>query len=93
MFVRFLCFDWRDVSKWLNQALFVEPIDPLQGFPFDLIFGFPRPQTVDDLSFEQPGDCLGQRVVITVSDTANGWFQSRVCQPFSVFDLLIVTEN
>lgn len=32
----FLCFIWGDVSDWFQQAAIVEPIDPLQCFPFDL---------------------------------------------------------
>lgn len=65
MFVFLLRFDWRDVAKRFKQALLVEPTDPLQGFSFDLVFGFPGPQPVYDLSFQEVDDHLGQRVVIS----------------------------
>ena len=41
---------------------------------------------MDDLGFEQAVDRLGQRVVVAVTDTANRGFDTRVRQPFGVFD-------
>lgn len=63
-----LRFDWCDVAERFEQAFPVEPIDPLQGFLFDLILGFPWPQSIDDFGFEQADDRLGQRIVIAVAD-------------------------
>ena len=78
MFVFLLRFDWRDVTERLKQAVLVEPVHPLQGFPFDLIFGFPRAQPIDDFGFEGADDRLGQGVVITVADAADGRLQPRI---------------
>ena len=50
-----------------KQAFLVEPIDPLEGFPLDLIFGFPRSQPIDDFGFEQADYRLGQCIVIAVA--------------------------
>jgi len=56
-----------------KQAFLVEPIDPLQGFPLDLIFGLPRSQPIDHFGFEQADDRLSQG--ITVSNAADGRLQ------------------
>lgn len=86
MFILLLRFDWRDVARRFKQAFPVEPIDPLKSFPFDLIFGFPRSEVVDDLGFEQTDDRLGQRVIIAVTRTADGRLQPGVSEAFGVFD-------
>ncbi len=89
-FVFLLRFDWCGVTERLKQALFVEPIHPLQGFPFDLIFGFSRPQSIDDFGFKHADDRLGESVVISVSDTANGRFKPGIYQQLCVLDRYIL---
>ena len=59
-----LCFLWRDISDGTVQALGVVPVDPFQGFPFNLSHGFPRAKEVDDFGFEQANRAFSQRVVI-----------------------------
>ena len=49
---RLLCFGGWDVADWAKQAAIVIPIDPFDGFPLDFVHRFPRPDLVDDLSFE-----------------------------------------
>ena len=90
MFVHLLRFDWRDVAERFEQTLFVEPIDPLQCFPFDLIFGLPRPEAGNGLSFEQADNRLGQRIVIAVIDAADGRFQPGIDQPLCVLDRYVL---
>lgn len=51
-----LCFCGRDVSDGAEHAAIVVPVDPAEGFPFDLAHGFPRPEAVDDLCLEQADD-------------------------------------
>lgn len=48
-------------------------------FSEEQIIGLPRPQSINDFGFEQADDRLGQRIVITVADTADGWFQRPQC--------------
>ena len=86
MFVFLLRFDWCDVAERFEQAFPIEPIDPLQGFPFGLILGFPRPQSIDDFDFEQADDRFGQGVVTTVTVTTDGRLQPGSCQSLSVLD-------
>jgi hypothetical protein len=52
----------RDVADGLQQAMVVEPRDPLQRGQFDRLARLPRPAPMDDLGLEQPVDGLGQRV-------------------------------
>ena len=78
---RLLCFCGWDVSDWAKKSAVVIPIDPFQGFPFDLAHRFPRADLVDalpgkrlpsiaekDLSFEQADDTFSQCIVIGVTD-------------------------
>ena len=55
---------WRDISDGAMQAFGVVPVDPFQGFPFDLADGFPRAEEVYDLGFEQADRAFGQCVVV-----------------------------
>ena len=47
-----LCFIWCDISDRTVQTFGVVPIEPFQGFPFNLAHGFPRAKEVDDFGFE-----------------------------------------
>ena len=73
-----------DVPDRLEQAAVVEPVDPFEGGIFDGLEVAPRPTTVDDLSFEEAVDRLGQRVVVAVVDAAHGWFDAGLAQPLGV---------
>lgn len=57
---RLLCFCGRDVSDWAEKSAVVIPVDPLEGFPFDLAHRFPWADLLDDLCFEQADHALGQ---------------------------------
>ncbi len=59
-----LCVLWRGVSYFAAQVLCVVPMHLIQGFPFDLTYGFPRPYEIDDFGFEQANCTSCQRVVI-----------------------------
>jgi hypothetical protein len=50
---RLLCFCGWDVADGAEQPGVVIPIDPFEGFSFDLAHRFPRTNQVDDLGFEQ----------------------------------------
>jgi hypothetical protein len=67
-----LCFLRRDVSDFTVQAIFVVPVYPFQGFPFDLTDGFPWPHEVYDFGFEQADCAFGQGIVIAVTDASHG---------------------
>lgn len=81
-----LRFGGGDVSDGAVQALGVVPVDPFQGFPFDLCRRFPGTEEVDDLGLEQADDALGQGVVVGISDTADGCVDAGLGQPLGVLD-------
>jgi hypothetical protein len=62
---------WRDVPDRSKQAPVVEPIDPFESCHFDGLQIAPQPATADDLGFVKAIDCLGQGVVIAITDTAD----------------------
>lgn len=79
-----LCFCWRNVPDWLKQTAVVEPVDllagrrlpsnavrPFEGCVFHCLEVAPGAAVVNDLSFEQVVDRLGQGIVVTVSDAAD----------------------
>ncbi len=47
-----LCFLRCNVIDCAVQAFGVVPVDPFQGFPFNLAHGFPRAEEVDDFGFK-----------------------------------------
>ena len=53
------------------QAGVVIPVDPFQGFPFDLTNRLPGAEELDDLGLEQADDAFGQSIVIGISDAAD----------------------
>lgn len=68
------------------QAFGVVPVDPFQGFPFDLSHRLPWAEEVDDLGLEQADDAFGQSVVIGISDAADRGIDPGFRQPFGVLD-------
>lgn len=66
-----LCFFRGDVANGNMQAFGIAPIDPFQGFPFNLSDRLPRPEEVDYLGLEQANDAFCQGVVVAVPDAAN----------------------
>ena len=66
------------------QARVIIPVDPFQGFPFDVANGLPRAEELDDLGLEQADDAFGEGVVIGISDDAG------LCEPLSVSDRQIL---
>ena len=90
-FVEFLlCFLRRDVSDGAVKPLGVVPVDPFQGFPFDLGDRLPGAEEVDDLGLEQPDDAFGQGVVIGIADAADCGVDPCLGQTFGVFDRQIL---
>ena len=83
--VAFLGFCWRDVADWCQQASVIEPIYPFQGGEFHGLEAAPRPAAVNDLCLVKPVDGLGERVVVTVADAADGRLNPGLKQPFRIF--------
>ena len=81
----------RDVVDRLRKASVVEPIDPFEPREFDGLKRFPRSTATDYLGLLKAVDGFGERVVIAVADTADGWFDANLNQAFGVFnrDILV----
>ena len=76
----------RDVSDGLQKASVVEPVDPFECRELDGLQRFPRSAPTDDLGLVKAVDGFGERVVIAVADSADGWFDASLNQAFGVFD-------
>ena len=76
----------RDVANGAVQTRIVIPVDPFQGFPFDLTDGLPRAEKLDDLGLEQADDAFGQRVVIGIPDAADRSVDPGLCQSLGISD-------
>ena len=76
----------RDVSDGLQKASVVEPVDPFEGRELDGLQRFPGSAPTDDLGLVKAVDGFGERVVIAVADSADGWFDASLNQTFGVFD-------
>jgi hypothetical protein len=61
-------------------------VRPFQRFPFDFAHGFPRPDLVDHLGFEQANDALGQRIVVGVANGSNREIDLGLSQPLGIRD-------
>ena len=83
---RLLCFCRRDVSDRAEKAAVVIPIDPFEGFPFDLAHRFPWADLVDDLGFEQADDTFGQGIVIGIADGSDREIDLGFGQALGILD-------
>ena len=75
----------RDAADGLEEATGVEPIHPVQSGEFDSFDAVPG-LAMDYLGLEQAVDCLGQGVVIRISNTTHGGFGANLGQAFGVAD-------
>src|SRR3954452_13543172 len=73
-----------DISDRFEQATIVEPVDPFEGGEFDCLSTPPRATPMDHLGLEQAVDRLGERVVETVANAADGRLDASIEQAFSV---------
>src|SRR5271165_2083873 len=79
-------FGRRNVSDRLQQSAIIEPIDPFEGGELHGLEVAPRPAPPNDLGLVKPVDRLGERVVVGISDAADGRFDAGVFQSLRVFD-------
>jgi hypothetical protein len=76
----------RDVTDGRQKASVVKPVDPFEYRELDGLQRFPRSAPTDDLGLVKAVDGFGERVVIAVADSADGWFDASLNQTFGVFD-------
>lgn len=76
----------RDVPDRLEQTTVVEPVDLFKCTDFDGLERAPRATTVNHLSRDKADHCLGERVVVEISDAADGGFDTGFSQTFGVAD-------
>ena len=75
-----------DVADGFEKTPMIKPIDPFERCELNSLQRFPRPAPTDHLSLVKTVEGLGERVVIAVTDTPDGWFDPDFCQAFGVFD-------
>jgi hypothetical protein len=71
----------------------IEPIDLFEGLVLDGLKGLPRPEPVNNLSFEQPDHALGEGVIVTVADAADGRIDAGFRQPLGVVDADVLRSS
>lgn len=64
------------MSDGAKESSVVEPVHPNEGSILDGVHRLPRALSMDDFSLVQTIDRLGQRIVIGVTDTADGWLET-----------------
>ena len=76
----------RDISDRLEQAAFVEPIDPFEGCELDGLEVAPWPTPMDEFGLVETVDRLGQRVVVGVADASDRRDEARLDQALGGLD-------
>ena len=74
----------RDIPDGLQQSVVVEPGYPFEVRQFQRFLGLAGRATIDQLSFVQPVDRLGQGVVIAVALAAHRRLDASLAQAFAV---------
>ena len=69
----------------LRQAAVVEPVGPFERGVLDGFESSPRSAPMDQFSFEEPVDCLGEGAV-AVADTVDGRHEAGLRQALRVLD-------
>jgi hypothetical protein len=75
------------------QAGVVIPVDPFQGFPFDLTNGLPGAEELDDLGLEQTDDAFREGVVVGIPDAADRGINAGLCEPLGVSDRQVLAAT
>src|SRR6476659_10547361 len=74
----------RDVAERAVEPCVVEPVDPAERRELDVVDGPPGCLAADQLCLEHPIYCLGQSIVIGISDGPNRRTSADVVESFGV---------
>jgi hypothetical protein len=72
------------MAEGFEEAVVVEPPDPLQGGEFDVLQAPPWALSANDLGFEEADHALGQGVVVGIAPAADGRLDSRFGQSLGI---------
>ena len=72
------------MAEGAEQAVVVEPPDPLEGGEFDIFEPGPRTAGVDEFGLVEPDDRLGQGIVVGVPSAADRRFDARQSQSLRI---------
>ncbi len=75
-----------NVSDRFEEAAVIEPSDPFEGGHLDGFEVAPGATSVDHFGLVEAVDGLGQSVVVTVADRADGWFDAGFGEALAVAD-------
>lgn len=89
------CLDFgrRDVADWLQQPTIIEPVYPLQCRELNGLKAPPRAASMDDLGFVETIDRFGERIVVTVADTANRRLNARFGKALGIVDADVLRSS
>src|SRR4051794_41410915 len=73
-----------DIADRLEETAVVVPVDPLEGGELNLLQAAPRATPPDHLGLEQAIYRLGERVIVRVTDAADGGFDTGFEKPLCV---------
>ena len=76
----------RDVPDRLEEAAFVEPVDPFEGGELDRFEAAPGAAPMDHLGFVEAVDGFGEGIVVAVTDAADRRLDARLGEPLGIFD-------
>src|SRR3954451_14809139 len=82
--VALFSFGRRHVADGLQEPPVVEPVYPFQRRELDGLERAPWPASVHDLSFVKTVDRLGEGIVVTVADAADGWLDAGLGEALGV---------
>jgi hypothetical protein len=73
-----------NVAEWLQEAVVLEPPDPLEDRELHVFQAAPRATTPDHLRLGQPDHRFGQRVGVRVAPAAHGGLDTNIGEPLRV---------
>src|SRR5215208_7337689 len=76
----------RDIPDRLEEAAFVEPVDPFESGKLDGFEAAPGAAPMDHLGFVEAVDGFGEGVIVAVPDAANRRLDARRGKPLGILD-------
>ena len=76
----------RAVPDRLEEAAFIEPVDPFEGGELDRFEAASTAASMDHLGFVEAVDGLGESIVVAVADAADRGLDARLGEPLGIFD-------
>ena len=73
-----------DASEFVEESSVVEPVDPFEGGELEVVEAAPWSFVADEFGLVEPVDRLGERIVATIADAADGRQETGLGEAFGV---------